>query len=167
MAAGLLAAAPASRAQTVPLPVLTAAFLLNFVKFTDWPADVLSPEAPVLVCVADTEVAEAALDALAGQSGGARTMNVTRVTTRAVPAECGVFYVPDLGPRDTDALVASLRGRSVLSVSNTEAFTRHGGIIHLFIEDGGMKFGVNPAAADRARLRMSSRLLALARIVKE
>ena len=40
-------------------------------------------------------------------------------------------------------------------------------MIGLFIEDGRMRFAINPDAAQRAGLRLSSRLLSLAKIVKE
>ncbi len=65
------------------------------------------------------------------------------------------------------ALIAALRGRSVLAISDAEDFAKRGGTIQLFLEDGSMKFSVNPQAAERARLHVSSLLLKLAVIVKE
>jgi hypothetical protein len=171
LAAGLCAALllPGSptAAQTASAPVVTAAFLLNFAKFTDWPADVLAPDAPLVICVADATMAEAVSTAVAGKMVGTHQINVMRVSSDQVPRTCGVLYVTDLDARRTDAIVAAMRGMSVLSVSNSEEFTRRGGVAHLYLADGSMRFAVNVAAAERARLRLSSRLLSLARIVKE
>jgi hypothetical protein len=77
------------------------------------------------------------------------------------------LYVSDLDARRTATLITALRGRSVLAVSDDEDFARRGGTIQLFLEDGTMKFSVNPQAAERARLHVSSLLLKLAVIVRE
>ena len=60
----------------------------------------------------------------------------------------------------------NLAGASVLSVGDSSEFTRRGGVIHLYLEDGHMRFAVNVAAAEKARLRISAKLLNLARIVE-
>ena len=49
----------------------------------------------------------------------------------------------------------------------TEGFAMLGGIIILTIEGNKLHFEVNPTAADRAGLKISSKLLGLAKIVKE
>ena len=152
---------------SAPAPVLTAAFLLNFVKFVEWPADVLPPQAPIVMCLADPPVAEAVSRAISSRPSGARTITIMQVQPGAVPPECGVIYVSDLDARRMAMLIAALRGRSVLAVSNAEDFARRGGTIQLFLENGTMKFSVNPQAAERARLHVSSLLLKLAVIVKE
>jgi hypothetical protein len=164
---GAWVAAARAQAPTASLPAVTAAFLLNFVKFIEWPAEVLAADTPLTICVGDGGVAEALTRALAARPPGGRTIAVERVTLSTVPRECGVVYLAGLDARQTGALLTSIGARSVLSVSNTEAFTRRGGIIHLFVEDGTMRFAVNQKAADRARLRVSARLLNLARIVRE
>jgi hypothetical protein len=165
----LLLTGGALRAQTITAtaPTVTAAFLLKFISFVDWPVDVLPPDAALTMCLADPPVAEAVSRALSGRPASARPINVRQVEMGAVPPECGVLYVSDLDARRTATLINALRGRSVLSVSNDEDFARRGGTIQLFLENGSMKFSVNPQAAERARLHVSSLLLKLAVIVKE
>ena len=164
-----LLAVPTVRAQTISAsaPAVTAAFLIKFISFVDWPVDVLAPEAPLTMCLADPPVAEAVSRALSARPPSARSVNVVQVQAGAVPPECGVLYVSDLDARRTAVLINALRGRSVLAVSDDEDFARRGGTIQLFLENGSMKFSVNPQAAERARLHVSSLLLKLAVIVKE
>jgi hypothetical protein len=163
-----LGGATATGAQiTASAPDLTAAFILNFVKFVDWPADVLPVEAPLTMCVADPAVSEAVTRTLASRPPATRQVKVISVQPGAVPAECGVIYVSDLDDRRMATLVAALKGRSVLAISDAEDFAKRGGTIQLFQQDGSMKFSVNPQAAERARLHVSSQLLKLAVIVKE
>jgi hypothetical protein len=160
-------AAPQAQVTRAPMPVVIAAYLLNFIKFVDWPADVLAPGAPVVMCVADPAVADAMAVSLADWPAGARGVTLTRVAASAAPAECSVWYVPDLDARRAEAALAGLRGRSVLSVSTTQDFARRGGTIELFFDGDTMKFAVNAQAAERARLRVDARLLKIARIVKD
>ena len=149
-------------------PDVTAAYLLNFIKFVDWPADVLDLSTPLTLCVADDRVAEALNHALAGRPAGGRPVELSRVTTSSIPAGCRVVYLGDVDSRSVDEVLSGLRGRAVLSVSSTEDFARRGGTVELFMSgDGTMKFAVNPKAAENARLRVDSRLLKLARIVAE
>lgn len=153
--------------QTASGAQLTAAFLVNFARFTEWPADVVAPTAPITLCAADPVVVDALWAATAGQTVAAHPLVTGLVGMTPPPRQCQVLYVAGLSGRRVEALAASLAGASVLLVGDNGEFTKRGGIMHLFVEDGTMKFAVNVDAADRARLRLSSRLLALARIVRD
>jgi hypothetical protein len=54
---------------------------------------------------------------------------------------------------------------SVLVVGESEGFARAGGVIGFTVEGGTVGFEVNRAAAERAGLTISSRLLKLSRVV--
>ena len=68
-------------------------------------------------------------------------------------------------PHLSDA-IQMLKGVPVLTIGETPGFARNGGIINLILEDNKVRFEVNVAAAKEADLNISSRLLALARIVQ-
>jgi hypothetical protein len=167
LAAWCLASAPRPAAQSPSLAAMTAAFLLNFAKFTDWPSDVVTPDAPLMFCASDLDVAQALPGVVEGKSVGAHKVTTSWVSLGSIPRECAVLYASGLDEKRSEALVTSLRGTSVLSVGDSEAFLKSGGIIRLFVDEGSMKFAINVSAAERARLQLSSRLLSLARIVRE
>ena len=54
-----------------------------------------------------------------------------------------------------------------MTVGNAPGFTRQGGIINFIMQDNRVRFEINPEAADRAGLRISSKLLQLATIVHD
>jgi hypothetical protein len=166
MLLGALALTPIVSAQSASEPALKAAFLFNFAKFTDWPATALAADAPFLMCVIDGPVADALEMAAAGRSVGSRPVSVARVAADPAPKQCAVLYVSALDDRRLTRLIAGLADTSVLSVGDTEDFTKRGGIVHFFVEAGQMRFAVNVAAAERAHLQLSSKLLSLARIVR-
>jgi hypothetical protein len=164
--AALLLWAPPIQGQTASEADLTAAFLFNFAKFTDWPSDALAPDAPLNLCAADEAVAGALDTAVVGHVVGAHAVKVMRVSVDPVPRDCAVLYVSGLDARRTTRLLNGLGDTSVLSVGDSEDFITLGGVVRLFVEDGQMRFAVNVNAAERARLRLSSQLLSLARIVR-
>ena len=78
---------------------------------------------------------------------------------------CHLLYVSGIArPRMAEILFA-LRETPVLTVSDDEMFIKAGGMVQVFVENGKMRFRINPRAAKRARLQLSSRLLALAELV--
>ena len=80
---------------------------------------------------------------------------------------CHILYLSDLSRGDTRGLVARLRTAPVFAISDFEEFARMGGTANFFFEDNRIRFAINPAAAQRSRLRINSQVLGLARIVKE
>ena len=164
---GVMTAGGAPSAQTVSESSLKAAFLVRFAKFTDWPSDALPPQAPIVFCAFDAEVADALTRATATASVGSHSLSVIHLAADASPRNCSLVYVSGLDDRRMADLVGRLRGTSVLSVGDDEAFMKGGGIIRLFVEDGHMRFAINPQAAERARLRISAQVLVLARIVSD
>lgn len=151
--------------QTVAAPALKAAFLYNFAKFTQWPAEALKAGAPLIMCANDDEVA----DALARATEG-RVVDGHRVEVRPVGAnaprlrDCHVLYVSDLDRTGALQLLETLKGAPVLTVSDLDQFVQIGGVAQFFVEGGQMRFAINLESARRAGLQLSSKLLSLAKI---
>jgi len=146
-------------------PALKAAFLLNFAKFAEWPREV-DAAGPLALCVLHDHASEDALAQLvSGASINGRPVTVARSISRDRLRSCHVAY---LGPDDAlDAVLADLRMAPVLTVGDGELFARHGGVVGLLIEGNKMRFVINPGAALRNGLRLSSKLLALATLVHD
>ena len=61
----------------------------------------------------------------------------------------------------------AIRTLPVLTVSDGKGFSQAGGIIELYVEGGRMRFAINVDAAERSGLRLSSRLLGLAKVIRD
>ncbi len=162
-----LAAQTALTAQSITPPALRAAFLFNFAKFVEWPGD--QPDnGPLNLCVLDDVAVEESLAQLMdGAPVAGRSVTLVRSVRNRPLRGCHVLYIGDTDPERIAATLDELRHAPVLTVGDGEPFARGGGMIGLFVEDGRMRFAINPDAAQRASLKLSSRLLNLARIVKE
>jgi hypothetical protein len=147
-------------------PALTAAFLYNFAQFAEWPAHP-APTGPLTICVLGaTAVADALDETVKARTVKDRPVVVSRVRVDGLGA-CQVLYVTDLDPKRAQQIINDVKGAPVLTVSDLDRFAQSGGIIGLFIESGKMRFAINVDAAQRAHLRISSRLLNLAKLVKD
>lgn len=60
-----------------------------------------------------------------------------------------------------------IKGLSILTVGETEDFTASGGVITFKLKDARVRFEIDIGAADRAKLRISSKLLSLAQAAKK
>lgn len=155
-------------AQGVSPPGLTAAFLFNFVKFTAWPAEVLRDGGPIVVCVGGSNsVADALVQLTQNKTVEGHSLAIRRTDLEQPLNECHVVYAASLDGTSAQQLIRAVSGQPILTVSDLEDFAERGGVANFYIEGGRMRFAVNPAAAERARLRISSRLLTLARVVTD
>lgn len=146
-----------------------AAFLYNFAKFVEWPADAwASPKQPFTFCVFGKDPFGRALDdAIAGKTIVDRPTTVARARQVHELTGCQIVFISTSEAQKWPEIVAALRGRNVLIVGESEDFASSGGTIQFVLEGNHIRFAINPDAADRARLKISSKLLALAVVVHD
>jgi hypothetical protein len=165
--AAMLCAGGSAAADSVSASALKAAFLFNFAKFVQWPADVLPSGAPLTFCItADDQVAQAIEDTVRDHPIDGHKVTVRRVKLDAA-SSCHLLYVAGVSAKQAADLIRMLSNTPTLTVSDGAAFAESGGTANFFVEDQKMRFAINPEAAERARLRVSSKLLSLAKLVKD
>jgi len=166
--AGQLLAYPGPVAQGTPESALKAAFLYNFVKFAAWPTVAAPPDSALKLCVLGDEAVEIALEqTVKDRQVDGHALAVASVKVEGALGSCHVLYVTGLDRRGSVQLIERVKAAPVFTVSDLDAFAALGGVGQLFVENGKMKFALNPTSAQRAGLRLSSKLLALAKIVKD
>jgi hypothetical protein len=145
---------------------LKAAVLYNLAKFVEWPDEAFAdPTAPLVVCVLGVDPFGAALDdTLRGHSVGGHATVARRIAD--VTPGCHVLFVANSEAKRLPAILDRTRTSSVLIVGEASGFIDRGGMIGLATDDDRVRFEVNLAAADRAHLRISSRVMALASAVR-
>jgi hypothetical protein len=170
-------AAPVALAQDTPSPAapyaaetIKAAYLANFIRFTDWPTGIPGTDQPFVVGVSGNRLLEDELIRLADRQliRGHRL----RIIRLRVPRDLEGIHVAffdaaaeaqleNLSIREALPL---LRESPVLTLSDAPSFLDRGGIVSLYREDSALRFAISPEAARLSGLSISSRLLALARI---
>jgi hypothetical protein len=144
-----------------------AAFLYNFTKFVEWPPQAFAgPAAPYALCVLGSDPFAEDLDlAAADKTVQGRPITIRRLSDLKGTAGCHILFV-SLSERGKLATVfAALGAAPTLTVGEADDFTRAGGCVRLFVEDNRVRLEINLQAADRARLKVSAKLLSVARVV--
>ena len=165
--AALAFAAPAI-AQPIAEPALRAAFLYNFAKFTTWPAEALRPGAPLAICVVgDGAIAGMLTQIIAGRPIDGRDVRVTTPARDAGLRACHLVYIAGDDPHAEAEALEYVKNTSTLTVAGGKSDVRAGAIVRLFVDGGRMRFSVNVDAMQRARVRISSKVLTLGVILKD
>jgi YfiR/HmsC-like len=148
---------------------IKAAFLYNFAKFVEWPPAV-SPGAndPMEICVIGEDPFGNTLNqSIEGKTVSGHKLMIRRLKPAQDMKGCQVAFISSSEKNHLPSLLESLNGGGVLTVGETEGFAALGGVINFTMENDKVHFEINLDAAGRAGLKISSKLLLLARIVKE
>jgi hypothetical protein len=144
-----------------------AAFLFNFAKFVIWPKETFEgPDSPIEICISGRDPFDGALEETIGErTVRGRPVAVRWIDTAEKGAQCEIVFFPD---SERAPVLARRLGRApVLTVGETAGFAESGGIVNFKIEQNRVRFEINPDAAARAGLQVSSQLLSLATVVRE
>jgi hypothetical protein len=144
-----------------------ANFLATFPSFVDWPESAFaSVQSPFLICVrGDFSFGTSLAELARGASPHGRTVEVRWVHKDQELRNCHIVFVSRSESGRYAKLLQALEGTDVLTVGETEGFLGAGGAISLSSQRETLQFEVNLLAANSAHLKISSRLLALARRV--
>ncbi len=148
---------------------LKAVFLMNFAKFVEWPVTAFhSAQSPVTICVLGEDPFGHDLDDIVrAQLAGDRTLAVKRLTQLQREESCHILFVSSSERGRTESVLGVLKSAPMLTVGEGDDFAAAGGMIGLLIEENKVRFDVNLDAAERGGLKISSKLLKLARNVRE
>lgn len=164
------AQASPSAASAYSVEAVRAAYLVNFIRFSEWPAG--QAGTPFVIGVLGNRELEDRLIATAeGKQIQGRKIRVRHLATPSDALECQLVYLHPVPRTETSAFsiedwLQSVRGHPVLTVSADEGFLQKGGIINFYAENKNLRFEISPRAAELAGVQLSSRLLAIARVVK-
>lgn len=144
-----------------------AAFLFHFAQFAEWPASAFKdPNAPLTFCTFGEDPFRGVLDeSVNGKTVDNRAIRVTHVHEIDETHACQILFFGAGERKRMPALLERLKDSPVLTVGESEHFAHEGGMIGFFIENNKIRFEINLQAAGRARLKISARLLALAKTV--
>lgn len=140
-----------------------AAFLLNFARFVEWPPE--TGQGPFVMAVLGEDPFGVLLDQAFEGGSGSRKWEVRRLTRVEEVGHSQILFIGRSEERRLPTILAALRGAPVLTVSDIPDFAHRGGMIGLRLEARRVRFEIDLEPASASRLRVSSQLLKLARVV--
>jgi hypothetical protein len=144
-----------------------AVFLFNFAQFVDWPPDaVADSQAPLVIGVLGGDPFGDLLDAtVRGEHLGARSFVVRRYQHVEDIKTCDILFIDRSAGDRPEGVLAGLRNRPILTVSDAEGFAEHGGMIGFVTDRNRIRLKINLGVAQAAHLTISSKLLRVAEII--
>lgn len=147
--------------------VVKAAFLYKFGSFVDWPAGSFkSPQEPMVIGVLGDEVVAEELEQLsAGRNVEGRPLRVRTLRDGEAPGPVHILFIGSMRPSRLRDLLAATPG-PVLVVTQQEGALAAGSVINFVADGARVRFDASVASAEARGLRLSARLLAVARNVE-
>jgi hypothetical protein len=148
---------------------LKAAFVSSFAGFVEWPQEVLkSPQDPIGICVLGENPFGSALDqAIAGKTFRDHKLAAKEISDVRQATGCQILFISSSERKHLRTILRGPEVNGVLTVGESDEFTTEGGVIDLKVDGDRIRILVNLEAAEQSHLRISSKLLSLAKIVKK
>jgi len=153
---------------SLPEYAIKSAYLYQFSSFIELPPAVFpEPATPFCICVLGEDPFGPLLDALQRKTVQGRAVAVIRLKQVREGGGCHILFIsPSEAPR-LDKILAALETRPVLTVGDLPGFAQAGGAIEFVYQDNKIRFAINLDTARRAGLKISSKLLSLAMVVRQ
>ncbi len=142
-----------------------AAFLFNFAQFVEWPPAAL-PElsTPLVIGILGEDPFGSYLEAIiSGEKINGHPLKVEHYRSLEEVKTCQILFLNITEPKKLGQVIASLKGRTILTVGDAPDFIQEGGMIRFFIGNNKIQFQINQEEAKSQRLIISSKLLRLAK----
>lgn len=146
-----------------------AAFLYNFAKFVEWPPSSFSnASAPLRICVLGQDPFGQELRNITNEKiVNGHKLQVDQVVDVHTAKTCQILFVASSEKAQLNRILEGVRGSDVLTIGDTKGFVGLGGIINFVLENNRVQFEINHKAAEQAGLKISSKLLNVAKVVIE
>ena len=152
--------------------LIKAGFIYNFAQLVQWPSTAFSQaDSPIVIGILGTDPFGTSIDrVIENKKLDGRNLIVKRLRwSKDLKdlTECNILFISSSEKEHIPDVINMLKWLPILTIGETPGFAARGGIINLTLEDNKVRFEVNIGAAKQANLNISSRLLALARIVPQ
>ncbi|MCE5324528.1 YfiR family protein [bacterium] len=147
---------------------IKAAFLYNFASFVEWPPKTSADSSGsfIIGVCGDNPFGNTLEKTVKGKTINGRRIDVRYFGSARDLKPCHILFVSSSEDNHFGKIANTVRDWHVLTVADTDGFTRNGGIINFFTEDNKIKFEINADNAKKSGLKISSKLLKLAKVVK-
>ncbi len=162
----LLVMAAAVEAASIGEYQVKAAMVYNVTKYVEWPSETANAAAAQLnLCLVGKGALGTAMEPLQGLDAKGKKILVRKLARPDDLSACQVLVLGEMEKRQLLGALEAAAEKEILTVSDLPRFAANGGIVGLVAEGGRVRFEINLTAAKRAKIKISSQLLKLARIV--
>lgn len=170
---GLSSAESSKEAVAAKERAVKAAYIYNFLKFSDWPEESFeAADSPVMVCFFGEDPIEVQMrKSVIGKMVGDRvvlTRQIKRSEANSMNAEsgCHALYISGMDADEASGIAKLIpAGSSILTIGDMDGFAKKGGAINFVVRGTNLKIQINTATIEGQGIHVSSRLLSIAELV--
>lgn len=144
-----------------------AGFVLNLVRFTDWPANELAKTREIKICTIGTDPFAAAFKSITGKLAKGKPIAISHLEQIEDLEGCNILFIGESERKHFSRILNYVKNAPILTISEVDKFTESGGMVNLLIERNKTVLEVNNASVHKADLKISSQVLKLAKKVIE
>jgi len=158
-----------TRAQEAPTSEfdVEAACLYHFAEFVTWPPETFAaPDSPIIIGILGDDPLGAALETtIKNKTFDGHPFQILRLDTKSLSGirRCHILFIGASERRRIPEILDRLQKAPVLTVSRVDRFVQLGGMVHFLLEGKRVRFEIDDDRAKKAGLRISSKLMRLAR----
>jgi hypothetical protein len=147
---------------------IKAAFVYNFTKFVEWPAASFpEKDAPIVMGVfGKNPFGQELHEAIKDRKVNGRALALRTIHRLEDIRAVHLLFIPAAADAQLAEVTEKLKGASVLTVGESDAFANAGGMIRFVLEGDKVRFEINMDSAEQAGLKISAQLQKLARAVR-
>jgi hypothetical protein len=144
---------------------LKAGVLYRIIEYVEWPKEAMAnnPGALQIGLIGQIPFADA-LEVLTGKSIQGRELIVKRIPDLQAATTCQVIFIGASEKSRISEIVAQMKDRPVLTVSEVDGFAEQGGMVNLLAGPNRIVMEINNEVTRKAKLSVSSQLLKLAKV---
>jgi hypothetical protein len=143
-----------------------AIFLYNFTRFIDWPSNAFaSNDEPFKIGIVGTDPFGVYLEEVVrGEKVSGRPIVVERYKNVREIKNCHMLYINVTNQKDIKNILAAVGEKKTLTMSENPEFVKWGGMIRIYSDDNKIRIQINDAAARKAGIKISAKLLNVAEV---
>ena len=142
---------------------MKAAFLYNFAKFVEWPKE--TRDAYRYLYLLGDNPFGGMLDGLEGKAIMGKQLVIRRINSVDELKECSILFISSSEEKYLQKIIEKAGSLGILTIGDTSGYAEQGVIINLYTDNNKIRFEINAEAARRAGLKLSSKILSLAKII--
>ena len=143
---------------------IKAAYIYNFIKFIDWPADSQQRQS-TRICVLGSHPFAKYLDSLEKNKAKGKSIEIIHASSDAALSDCNILYILK-DTADFEQILAKWSPSPILTVGESSSFLSNGGIINLALVANKIQVHINQKHAREIGFRISGNLLEIATVVQ-
>lgn len=143
-----------------------SAFILNIMKFIEWPEAWLSLPSLDLCILGENPFGKDA-DGLQGKVVKEKTIQLRPIKKVGEDKNCRIVFIGSSEKERLGQILSSFEGKDVLTIGDTPGYAEQGVLVNFFEEDSKVRFQINLAAVNKTRLKFDSRILKIAKVISD